>query len=82
MDQITKIDLPDFDTAHLEIIKGACDDIGAEARMYKPYWWKIFKLGYPTIQIMTISLTMEINKGWHRNLTISDVYNKIIQHFK
>lgn len=76
------VELPDLDTNHLDIINSVCEDMGVEARQHRPYWYKLHKLGYSSIDVMTISLTILIDGKWHRGGTINDIYNQIKNHFK
>jgi hypothetical protein len=83
MDKIDfDIESVDFDTLHLDLIKSACDKVGVEARCHKPYWYKLHKIGYTSMDIMTISLTYLCDGKWVRNSTIEEVYEQIKNHFK
>lgn len=80
MDKI--MELPAIALTNLDIVKSVCEDLGVEVKNVQPYWYKLHKLGYTSIDIMTISLTIQIDGKWLRGLEINDIYNQIKNHFK
>lgn len=67
--------------AHLDIIQGVCEDLGVTILNVKPYWIKLVKLGCYDMNIMTVSLTVSVDRAWFMGQTIIEVYQKITKNF-
>lgn len=68
--------------AHMDIIKNVCDDLDVFQCKMEPYHLKLWKLGKKDLHIMCVTLTMGTGHEWEMGLSISEVYNKIKNHFK
>lgn len=75
-------DYPAQAQCYMDIIRPLAEDLGVELKNVQPYYWKLFKLGYSDVSIMTISLTIKIDGKWIMGGEINDIYNQIKNHFK